>query len=133
MPQIEQESPPRASSTGSLKADNSSVRRYVVCYLLFFVVLAACYVNFFAWDQVVKQIIVTWLSGNLAVEAFYAFSMLFIGLILFGVALISEHLLRTSVAKGRLRATFSRIIGRLLLSAFAAVIIITLISLIFSP
>lgn len=105
--------------------------RYAACYGLYAVVLAACYANFWAWERVVKIAILAWLSGNIATEAFYAFSMVFVGGVLFAVALVTEHLLRTSVPRGRLVATFKRIGIWLLAGFMLALLLVTLVDVLF--
>lgn len=109
-------------SAGSPPAQ-PTLGRYVACYALYAVVLLGCYLNFWVWRLAVQDSAQAITEGQLSRDASYAFPMLIVGLVLFGVAIWTEESLRSSVPKGRLRATFTRIAVRLLIAALVAVVI----------
>ena len=104
-----------------------TVVRYVACYALYFLILAACYLNFVLWNNAVQLAAVAILGRQMSLEAAYALTMLLVIGALFFTAISAEHSLRTSVPRGELRSAFSRIAVRLLVAALVAVVIATVV------
>lgn len=101
--------------------------RYIACYALYVVVLAGCLANLLLWKSAVEWTATAIIGTEISLEAGYAFPMVIIICVLFGVAIWTEHLLRTSVPRGELRRVFARIAIRLIVAGLVAIVITTVV------
>jgi hypothetical protein len=89
-------------------------RDYLLCYLLFAVLLALCYFTFVAWQQAITLVVGVVLDRSEGTQAVLGLGAVFVGMALFGFVMGAEPYLRGGVERGLLRARFLRLLLPLL-------------------
>lgn len=97
----------------------ANVLGYVLCYLMFLVLLVASYVGFVLWQPTSLRLIGAALGQSYANQFFQDLSVIFMGFVLFGLLIAGEPYLRNGVARGQLWPRFARL--ALVLVALAVV------------
>ena len=95
---------------------------YVICYVLYALILALSYGVFVIWSQTILLGLGALVDGPQAVPALWGAGMLVIGICAFLFVLVAEPYLRDGVQKRQLRGRFLRIAGPLVVTMLVGVV-----------
>lgn len=101
--------PNRSRRPPPLPPGLASVPRYVLCYLLFVVLVGLSYAGFILWQPTSLRLIGAALGDSYANQFLQDVSVVFLGFVLFGLLIAGEPYLRDGVAKRRLGRRFLRL------------------------
>jgi hypothetical protein len=82
---------------------------YVGCYALYSLLLVLDIAVFLIWRVSILVLIATFIGSSPANRGIYDFSLVVLGIVLFGVIIAAESYLRTGVKQGRLLYRFARL------------------------
>ena len=103
------------------------IRTYVVCYLLYAVILALSYAIFVIWSQTILLGIGALVDGPQVVPALWGAGLLLIGIGAYVLVLVAEPYLRNGVGKQQLRRRFLRLAGPMFVTIVIGIVIQELI------
>jgi hypothetical protein len=89
------------------------MRAYVLCYVLYALILALSYAVFVIWSQTILLALGAFVDGAQAIPALWGAGLVFIGICAYMLVLVAEPYLRGGVQKRQLRRRFLRIAGPL--------------------
>ena len=87
------------------------MRAYVVCYVLYALILVMSYGAFVIWSQTVLLGLGAFVDAPQAVPALWGGGVLILGIAAFLLVLVAEPYLRDGVQKRQLRRRFVRVAG----------------------
>jgi hypothetical protein len=98
------------------------MRAYVLCYVLYALILALSYGLFVIWSQTILLALGTFVDGPQMIPALWGAGLVFIGTCAYLLVLVAEPYLRGGVRKRQLRRRFLRLAGPLVAIIFIGIV-----------